>query len=89
MLREINTNEKIRTHKASFGSFVIISSILTLTILTVGLTATSVQAGGPGPSACPHPGQCTCDPDTGVTTDHAMEPPFNRINNGCTEEGWF
>ena len=48
----------------------------------------SVSAQG-GPSACPDPGQCTCNAATGVTTDHAMSPPFNRINNGCTEQGPF
>jgi len=40
-------------------------------------------------SACPDPGQCICNAATGVMTDHAMPPPFNRINNGCTEQGSF
>ena len=40
-----------------------------------------------GASGCPDPGQCTCNPASGVMTDHAMAPPFNRINNGCTEQG--
>jgi hypothetical protein len=48
----------------------------------------TVSAQG-GPSACPDPGKCTCNPSTGVMTDHAMSPPFNRINNGCTEHGPF
>ncbi|MFZ0514569.1 MAG: hypothetical protein WAM14_23395 [Candidatus Nitrosopolaris sp.] len=42
-----------------------------------------------GPSGCPDPGQCTCNAATGVMTDHAMQAPFNLINNGCTEQGWF
>jgi hypothetical protein len=88
-LKEINTNEKIGRHKTFFGGTVMVAAILTLATLTVGLTVTPVQAGGPGPSACPDPGMCTCNKDTGVMTNHAMEPPFNRINNGCTEDGWF
>jgi hypothetical protein len=48
---------------------------------------TQVQAAGP--SGCPDPGQCTCNAASGVMTDHAMQAPFNRINNGCTEDGWF
>ena len=42
-----------------------------------------------GPSACPDPGQCTCNPATGAMTDRAMSSPFNRMNNGCTEHGPF
>jgi hypothetical protein len=37
-------------------------------------------------SGCLHPGQCTCDIALGVMTDHAMAPPLNRINNGCTHD---
>ena len=48
----------------------------------------TVSAQG-GPSACPNPGQCNCNPSTGVMTNHAMSPPFNRINNGCTDHGPF
>jgi hypothetical protein len=28
-------------------------------------------------SGCPDPGQCTCNPKTGVLTDHAMVDPNN------------
>lgn len=58
-----------------------------LAILVIGTTIAPVRA--PGPSACPDPGQCTCNAASGVMTDHAMQYPFNRINNGCTEEGPF
>jgi hypothetical protein len=27
--------------------------------------------------------------NSGIMTDYAMPPPFNRINNGCTGEGLF
>jgi hypothetical protein len=77
-----------------------ISSIVlaTATILVIGLTATTmhptpVQASGP--SACPDPGQCTCNAASGVMTDHAMVDangnllPGAQINNGCTETGPF
>jgi hypothetical protein len=69
-------------------------------ILVIGLTATimhqptQVQAQG-GPSACPDPGQCTCNAASGVMTDHAMVDangnmlPGAQINNGCTESGPF
>ncbi|MDQ6862946.1 MAG: hypothetical protein M3044_03905 [Thermoproteota archaeon] len=63
-------------------------------ILVIGLTATTmhqptqVQAQC-GPSGCPDPGQCTCNTASRVMTDHAMQAPFNGINNGCTESGWF
>jgi hypothetical protein len=65
-----------------------------LALLLSSVTATIIMIGQPvfaqgGPSACPDPGQCTCNPATGVMTDHAMPPPFNRINNGCTERGSF
>jgi hypothetical protein len=53
---------------------------------TIGLGTTTivqVQAGSPG---CPDPGWCTCNAASGVMTDHAMDPPYNRINNGCTED---
>ena len=64
---------------------ILVASVATVIIIMVGQQL--VYA--PGPSACPDPGQCTCNPATGVMTDHVMPPPFNRINNGCTEEGWF
>jgi hypothetical protein len=65
----------------------LISSVLAI-VLTMMIGQQPVSAQG-GPSACPDPGQCTCNPSTGVMTDHAMSPPFNRINNGCTEHGPF
>lgn len=65
------------------GLIVIISSMLSLT----AAGATMVQA--VRLSACPDPGHCTYNPATGVMTDHEMEPPFNRINNGYTETGPF
>jgi hypothetical protein len=67
----------------------------TIAILVVGLTSTTmhptqqIQADSGGPSGCPDPGQCTCNAASGVMTDHAMQAPFNRINNGCTESGPF
>lgn len=70
-----------------------VSSIIltSAAILVIGLTTTTmhptqVQA---SPSACPHPGQCTCNPASGVMTDHAMVDsngnllPGAQINNGC------
>ena len=65
----------------------LVSSVTAIAILTM-IGQQSVSAQG-GPSACPDPGQCTCNPASGVMTDHAMSPPFNRINNGCTEQGPF
>jgi hypothetical protein len=64
----------------------------TIAIVAIGLTATTMhptQVQASGPSACPDPGQCTCNAASGVMTDHAMQAPFNRINNGCTESGPF
>lgn len=60
-------------------------------IIPLGVSMSAVQAfaDSGGPSGCPDPGQCTCNAASGVMTDHAMPPPFNRINNGCTESGWF
>ncbi|MBV9668925.1 MAG: hypothetical protein JO327_12450 [Nitrososphaeraceae archaeon] len=63
------------------------SSVTAIAILMV-IGQQTVSAQG-GPSACPDPGQCNCNPATGVMTDHATSPPFNRINNGCTEQGPF
>jgi len=68
------------------------SILIALAILATGLTATTMhptQVQASGASACPDPGQCTCNAASGVMTDHAMQPPFNRINNGCTESGPF
>ncbi|PWU79854.1 MAG: hypothetical protein DLM72_15275 [Candidatus Nitrosopolaris wilkensis] len=64
-------------------------------ILAIGLTATTmhptqVQA---SPSGCPDPGQCTCNTQTGVMTDHAMVDsngnllPGAQIHNGCDGTG--
>ena len=78
-----------------------ISSIIlsTIAILVVGLTSTTMhptqQVQAAGPSACPDPGQCTCNAASGVMTDHAMVDangnmlPGAQINNGCTESGPF
>ena len=66
-------------------------SLFAVTIVSIGSSNNNtmkVYAQG-GPSACPDPGQCTCNAASGVMTDHAMSPPFNRINNGCTESGTF
>jgi hypothetical protein len=52
-------------------------------ITAVVTTAAIVQAQATG---CPHPDQCTCNPASGVMTDNAMPPPYNRINNGCTSD---
>ena len=75
------------------------SIILTaFAILAIGLTATTMhptQVQASGPSACPDPGQCTCNAASGVMTDHAMVDangnllPGAQINNGCTESGPF
>lgn len=81
----VNTDKKIGMDKVFLASIAI--AVSTLAILTVGLTVAPVQASGP--SACPDPGQCTCNAASGVMTDHAMQYPFNRINNGCTEQGPF
>ena len=61
-------------------------SSVTAMIIMMMIGQQTVYAQG-GPSACPDPGQCTCNAASGVMTDHAMPPPFNRINNGCTEQG--
>lgn len=66
-------------------------SLFAVTIVSIANSnnnAMNAYAQG-GPSACPDPGQCTCNAASGVMTDHAMAPPFNRINNGCTESGTF
>ena len=81
----VNTNKKIRMGKVFLVSIAI--AVSSLAIFTVGLPVAPVQASGP--SACPDPGQCTCNAASGVMTDHAMQYPFNRVNNGCTEEGPF
>ena len=84
----VNIDRKIRTDKLFLRSIVVaVAAVSMLAILTTGSTATTVQAAGP--SGCPDPGYCTCNTASGVMTDHKMEPPFNRINNGCTEEGTF
>jgi hypothetical protein len=57
----------------------IMAAIPTLGLLTMGLTTITAYAA----AACPDPGQCTCNSASGVMTDHAMAPPFNRIQNGC------
>jgi hypothetical protein len=61
----------------------IFAAAVIATLLTTTTTIVQVQAGGPG---CPDPGYCTCNAASGVMTDHAMDPPFNKINNGCTED---
>lgn len=63
-------------------------SLLVSSVTAIMIGQQTAYAQG-GPSACRDPGQCTCNPATGVMTDHAMSPPFNRINNGCTEQGPF
>jgi len=75
-----NTNEKIRTRKAFLIGMIV--AVPAFGLLTMGLTATTAHAD----AACPDPGQCTCNAASGVMTDHAMAPPFNRINNGCTHD---
>jgi len=45
---------------------------LLTSLMMIGQPA-SVQG---GPSACPDPGQCTCNPATDVMTDHAMSLPL-------------
>jgi hypothetical protein len=65
---------------------VLLVASVTTTMIMVRQQPVSAQG---GPSACPDPGQRTCNPATGVMTDHAMSPPFNRINNGCNEHGQF
>ena len=86
-MTNVSINKIIRTDKRFLVSMVVIIAFVTLAILTIGFTATTVQAAGP--SACPDPGQCTCNAASGVMTDHAMQAPFNLVNNGCTEESWF
>jgi Na+/H+-dicarboxylate symporter len=77
-----------KTKSVSWGIVLVVAAaIVAFAAVTIGITATPVYA--PGPSACPDPGQCTCNAASGVMTDHAMKPPFNRINNGCTESGSF
>jgi uncharacterized Zn-binding protein involved in type VI secretion len=61
--------------------------LLVASVTTIRQQPASAQG---DPSACPDPGQCTCNPATGVMTDHAMSTPFNRIIcNGYTEQGPF
>jgi hypothetical protein len=87
-LTQVETNGGIRKRKSFLAGIVLVAAaIVAFATVTIGLTATPVYA--PGPSACPDPGQCTCNAASGVMTDHAMQPPFNRINNGCTESGTF
>ena len=68
------------------------SIILTVAaILVIGLTTTAMHPAQveASASACPDPGQCTCNPASGVMTDHAMVDsngnllPGAQINNGC------
>ncbi len=64
---------------------------LVLALLAQSVTGITTMIGQPasaqaGPSGCPDPGQCTCNPASGVMIDHAMSPPI-PINNGCTEPG--
>jgi hypothetical protein len=61
-----------------------LAMVIPVTMLTTIIPLGYAYAESGGPS-----GQCTCNAASGVMTDHAMQPPFNRINNGCTEEGWF
>ena len=65
----------------------LLSSVTAMIIIMMAGQQPAFAQGGP--SACPDPGQCTCNAASGVMTDHAMPPPFNRINNGCTEQGSF
>jgi hypothetical protein len=78
-MTNVNINKTIRTDKQFSVSMVAVIAFATLAILTIGLTATTVQAAGP--SGCPDPGHCTCI--NGVMHDDLM--PDYPINNGCTE----
>jgi hypothetical protein len=71
--------------KQIFIATIVVASMTMLMAVSLGYQ----HAQSAGPSGCPDPGHCTCNAATGVMTDHAMAPPFNRINNGCTEQGWF
>ena len=86
-MERLVTNGKIKRKAPLTSIIVLAAAIVAFAVVTVGITAAPVYA--PGPSACPDPGQCTCNAASGVMTDHAMQPPFNRINNGCTEQGPF
>jgi hypothetical protein len=71
--------------KQMFITTLMVASMTMLSALPLGYQ----HAQSTGRSGCPDPGHCTCNAATGVMTDHAMAPPFNRINNGCTESGRF
>jgi hypothetical protein len=48
------------------------------------IPTTTVEAQG---TACPSgPGNCSCNPASGVMTDHGMQEPYDRINNGFTSD---
>lgn len=63
--------------------------ILTALLGGLGIESGFAYADTGGPSGCPDSGKCTCNAASGVITNRAMTPPFNRWNVGCTEGGPF
>jgi hypothetical protein len=56
-----------------------------LSTIATGFTMVQAQGETGRNLSCSHHVYCPCNPASGVMTDHAVQPPFNRINNGCTE----
>lgn len=81
---ELSTSHLRKNHRISHSCSSDVTSVVSYGNNNYDRTISIWQG---GPSGCPNPGQCTCNPASGVMTDHAMAPPFNRINNGCTEPG--
>jgi hypothetical protein len=80
--------EVVIIHDTEMKRTMFMGLILGIVTTIAMITATAITTGiaQAQETGCPHPGQCTCNAATGVMTDHAMPPPFNRINNGCTSD---
>ena len=77
-------NKPTKMDKTIFMGLTIgVVAVVAMITATTVATITPVHA---QKAACPDHGYCTCNPASGVMTDHAMEPPYNKINNGCTED---
>jgi hypothetical protein len=64
-----------------------IVSLIIAVVAMATVSLYSVDLAQAQESNCPSgPGNCTCNPASGVMTDHGMQEPFNRINNGCTAD---
>ncbi len=79
MTNNIGKNNKIRTDQKFSVSVALIAAVA---ILTIGLTATTMhpQQAQASASGCPDGHVCTCDPASGVLTDHTSG---FQVNDGC------